>query len=83
MYHELPHLLSPSSCSLYLGHPLCMASLKKRSLKVLKDLNLFIGIYIHMCVCVCINPKHVYLKRYTHPNVHSSVIYDCQDMEAT
>ena len=23
------------------------------------------------------------LKRYTHPNVHRSIVYNCQEMEAT
>ena len=27
--------------------------------------------------------KSTHLKRYMHPNVHSSIIYNCQDMEAT
>ena len=27
--------------------------------------------------------KNTHSKRYMHPNVHSSVIYNCQDMEAT
>ena len=27
--------------------------------------------------------KNTNLKRYTHPNVHSSIIYNCQDMETT
>ena len=27
--------------------------------------------------------KNTNLKRYMHSNVHSSVIYNCQDMEAT
>ena len=27
--------------------------------------------------------KNINSKRYMHPNVHSSVIYNCQDMEAT
>ena len=30
---------------------------------------------------VCIQRKH--LKRYMHPDVHSSTIYSCQDTEAT
>ena len=27
--------------------------------------------------------KNINLKRYMHPNVHNSVICNCQDMEAT
>ena len=27
--------------------------------------------------------KDTSLKRYMHPNVHSSIIYNCQDMEET
>ena len=27
--------------------------------------------------------KSTNLKRYMHPNIHSSIIYNCQDMEAT
>ena len=27
--------------------------------------------------------KHTNLKRYIHPNAHSSIIYNSQDMEAT
>ena len=29
------------------------------------------------------NPQNTNLKRYMHTNVHSSIIYNCQDMEAT
>ena len=35
--------------------------------------DLLLGIYL----------KNTYLKRYIHPNVHSSTIYNCQDVEAT
>ena len=28
-------------------------------------------------------PQNTNLKRYTHPSVHSSIIYNSQDMEAT
>ena len=62
---------------------------KKKSQTLEESKSIHRCIYTYMCVCVClcvcvyINPKHVYLKRYMHPNVHSSVIYDCQDMEAT
>ena len=27
--------------------------------------------------------ENINLKKYMHPNVHSSIIYSCQDMEAT
>ena len=27
--------------------------------------------------------QNINSKRYMHPNVHSSIIYNCQDMEAT
>ena len=30
-----------------------------------------------------IYPENNNLKRYMHPNVHRSIIYSCQDMEAT
>ena len=37
----------------------------------------------HSWVYVQKYPKTTNLKRYIHPNVHNSIIYSCQDMEAT
>ena len=33
--------------------------------------------------CVYLGEKKANSKRYMHPNIHSSIIYDFQDMEAT
>ena len=32
---------------------------------------------------ICERTKNTNLKRYMHPNGHSSIIYNCQDVEAT
>ena len=37
----------------------------------------------HFCIYIQKNPKNTNLKRYMHPNVHSSIIYNSHDMEAT
>ena len=38
---------------------------------------------LHSLVHIQKNPKNTNLKRYMHPNVHSNISYNCQDMEAT
>ena len=37
----------------------------------------------HSWVCMQKNPQNSYSKRYMHFNVHSSITYNCQDVEAT
>ena len=37
----------------------------------------------HSWVYIQRKRKHTNLKRYMHPNVHSSIIYHSQDLEAT
>ena len=37
----------------------------------------------HFCLYMSKKYKNINLKRYMHPNIHSNIIYNCQDMEAT
>ena len=73
-----------NTCTLLATH--CWVQLLENSMDVFqktKNRTTMIQQF-HSCVYIQLKKKkkNTNVKRYMHPNVHSSIIYNCQDMEA-
>ena len=55
--------------------------LKKLKIELPYDSAVYSQVYV--CVCMCVKKDNINLKRHMYPNVHSSIIYNSEEIEAT
>ena len=73
-------MLLPKNLLFQLGKTNCKLHIQRSGF-------IFLGEKTHNIECLYLSSvyilNHTGLKRFMHPNVHSNIIYNCQDMEAT